>query len=81
MLTLQKQRPSKNDLLLKMLEKLRASMGWQAFIEGLFLTFILWLHPSMSSSRNMYLLIEMKNKSLLLNNQKKDSPMQPLLPY
>ena len=55
MLTLQKYRPSENGLLLKVLERLGASMVWQAFIGGLFLTSLLWLHPSMNLSRKMYL--------------------------
>ena len=45
-----------------------ASMVWQAFIGGLFLTSLLWPHPSMNLSRKMYLLIGVKNKSLLFSN-------------
>jgi len=45
MLTPRKSRPFKKGLLLKILERLAASMDWQAFIEDLFPTSLPWLHP------------------------------------
>ena len=54
-----------------MLEKLEPSMVWQDFVEGLFLTFLLWLHPLMSFSRNMCLLIRWKTRVCFATTQRK----------